>query len=167
MESLPTLVSLPSAVDARTDGPPCHRCAALCCRYYALEIDAPEDEHDFEQLKWYLIHGKSWIWSDGGEWYLQVDEVCRFLGPQNECTVYDRRPKICRQYGMPEHLEDPEEPLCDYFTHHERHELEFRTLDEIDAFAREFLARQAEQRERRSAAAREGWARRRTARGSR
>ncbi len=163
MPSMPSFFSLPAVVPPQAEGPPCHRCVALCCRYYALEIDAPEDEEDFEQLKWYLIHGKSWVWADDGEWFLQVDEDCRFLGPQNECRIYDKRPKICREYGMPEHLEDPSDPLCDFFSGDDRHELEFRTMEEIDAYAKRFLAKRARERARRAEAARRGWARRKRA----
>jgi Fe-S-cluster containining protein len=167
MESLPSLVPLPAAAASRADGPPCHRCVALCCRYYALEIDAPEDEDDFEQIKWYLIHGKSWVFVDDGDWFLQVEEDCRFLGLGNECQIYDKRPKICREYGMPEHLENPDEPLCDYFTRTDRHDLEFRTMDELDSYARVTLARREALRARRSAAASEAWARRKKARRAR
>ncbi|UCF66680.1 MAG: YkgJ family cysteine cluster protein [Acidobacteriota bacterium] len=138
------------------EGPPCHDCAALCCRYYALEIETPETLEDFEALKWYLIHGKSWIWVEDGEWHLQVDEACRYLGPNNECLIYERRPKICRDYGMPEQPPS-DDPLCDYFAQDERHDLEFRTLDELERHIEKFAA----QRRRRSEAARRGWAKRR------
>ncbi|MCU0231484.1 MAG: hypothetical protein MUC67_08915 [Acidobacteria bacterium] len=131
MESVPSLVPLPAAAGLQPDGPPCHRCVALCCRYYALEIDAPEDEEDFEQIKWYLIHGKSWVFVDDG------------------------------------HLEDPDEPLCDYFTRNDRHDLEFRTMEELDSYAKVTLARRAAQRAKRSAAASEAWARRKKARKAR
>ncbi len=140
--------------------PPCERCRALCCRYYALEIDPPEDEDDFEDLRWYLLHRRSWIWVDDGEWYLQVDEECRYLGDDGRCGIYQQRPRICREYGV-----DPtDEPRCDYFVDVEKHDLEFREPEEMAAYARRFLARREAERRRRSAAAKKGWQRRRAAR---
>jgi len=133
----------------------------MCCRYFALELDEPEDEEDFDALKWYLIHDKSWIWVDDGEWYLQVDAVCRYLGPDNRCQIYERRPQICRDYGMPEKLEDPDEPLCDYFAVDESHDLEFRTIDELERYQKKFLAMKEAERRRRAEAAKRGWQRRR------
>jgi Fe-S-cluster containining protein len=136
----------------------------MCCRYYALEIDAPEDAEDFDSIKWYLLHEKSWVWVDDGEWYLQVDEKCRFLGDDHRCTIYERRPQICRDYGLPENLDHPDDPLCDYFAQGEPHDLEFREPEEIDAYAAKVLAEKASARARRSEAAKKAWeARRRRA----
>lgn len=153
--NMKSVKELPTAVPVQIDGPPCHKCTALCCRYYALEIDTPEDREDFEALKWYLIHKNSWIWVDDDEWFLQVEQVCRYLGPKNECTIYDRRPQICREYGDPEHLEDPDEPLCDYFVQDIAHDLEFRELDEIEAYAEKVLAERENKKGRRGRRKRE------------
>lgn len=158
-----TVRELPNNVIAKVpvqEGPPCHKCSAMCCKYYALELDEPEDRDDFEALKWYLIHDKSWIWVDGDEWYLQVDSPCRHLGPNNECTIYEKRPQICRDYGMPENLEDPDEPLCDYFAQDSSHDLEFRDIDSLEAYAAKFLAKEEEKRKRRSDAAKRAWRKR-------
>ena len=151
----------PAAFPAAAEGPPCHLCSALCCRYFALELDTPEDQEDFDAIRWYLLHGRSWVWVDGGEWYLQVDEPCRFLGPQNECTIYDSRPQICRDYGLPDKREHPEDPQCDYYAQNTRHDLEFREPDEIDRYAERFLAERELKRQRRSDAAKRAWERRR------
>ncbi|MDQ7087485.1 MAG: YkgJ family cysteine cluster protein [Acidobacteriota bacterium] len=118
---------LPTLLAAAPD-PPCERCAALCCRYFALELDPPEDEDDFDDLRWYLLHKRSWIWVDDGEWYLQVDEECRFLEKDGRCGIYDRRPRICREYGA-----DPtDDPRCDYFSESEEHDMEFRHPGELE-----------------------------------
>lgn len=159
--ALPVALPLHPAA-AAADTPPCHACSALCCRYYALELDPPEDKEDFDTFRWYLMHGtRSWIWYEDGDWYLQVDDACRFLGPSNECTIYDKRPQICRDYGLPEGRENPDDPLCDYFSQGIHHDLEFRTPEEIEAYAEKFLAQRAAERERRAAAARRGWKKRR------
>jgi len=152
---------LPSVPQASPGAPPCHECTALCCRYYALQTATPETEEDFEALRWYLMHGPTWIWVDEGDWYLQVEQVCRSLGPANECLVYETRPQICREYGLPEGNERAGDPNCDYFSGELSHDLEFRTPEELESHARVFLAARELARERRSEAARRGWRRRR------
>ncbi len=156
----PLLPLHPAAATASPEKPPCERCTALCCRYFALQLDTPEDDEDFDHIKWYLIHGDAWVWVDDGEWYLQVDQPCRHLGANNECTIYEKRPKICREYGLPERRENPEDPLCDYFAQHLKHDLEFRSLDELEAWSATFLADREEKRRRRSAAAKKSWRKR-------
>lgn len=161
--ALPTLPMHPAATSAKPEAPPCDQCTALCCRYFALQLDTPEDREDFDSIRWYLLHGKSWIWVDAGDWYLQVDEPCRFLGPKNACTIYDKRPQICRDYGLPEHREHPEDPLCDYFSRDQRHDLEFREPHELDAWLEKYFAEREEKRKKRSAAAKRAWAKKRRA----
>ena len=156
--SVPRLPVLPRKAGG---SPPCHECSALCCRYYALQIDTPETEEDFEALRWYLMHGSTWIWVDEGDWYLQVEQVCTNLGPGNECLVYDTRPQICREYGLPEVSHGEDEPPCDYFAADARHDLEFRAPAEIERYARRVLEARARARKRRSEAARRGWRTRR------
>src|SRR4051794_4770830 len=34
----------------------CDKCAALCCRYFALPIDNPKSAHDYDNVRWYLMH---------------------------------------------------------------------------------------------------------------
>lgn len=152
---------LPALVPEQVDGPPCHKCSALCCRYFALQIDTPASVEDFDHVKWYLIHQDTWVWVDDGDWYVQVDQKCRHLGPHNECTIYERRPQICRDYGVREKLEHPDDPLCDYFTQDVAHDQEFRTLDQLEIYAKRHLAQLDAQRKRRSEAAKRAWRARR------
>jgi hypothetical protein len=77
----------------------CHSCGGQCCRYFALEIDAPETAEDYDDLRWYLAHHDVALFIDGPEWYLQVNTPCRYLRPDQGCAIYDRRPQICRDYG--------------------------------------------------------------------
>jgi Fe-S-cluster containining protein len=157
IERIPLLPMHPAAAQPSTDSPPCHLCTALCCRYFALELDTPEDAADFDALRWYLLHGTSWLWVEDGDWYLQVDQPCRYLGNGNECTIYDKRPEICRDYGLPEKREHPDDPLCDYFAQAEHHDLEFRDIPEFDAYVEKFLAEREATRQKRSHAAKRAW----------
>ena len=45
----------PPKFDPQT-GPPCHDCTAKCCKYFALEIDAPTKAKDHDNIRWYLLH---------------------------------------------------------------------------------------------------------------
>ncbi len=159
IERIPLLPAHPAATSTKSDGPPCHECTAMCCRYFALELDKPTDTEDFDAIRWYLLHGTAWVWVEDGDWYLQVDQACRYLGPSNECTIYDKRPQICRDYGLPENREHPDDPLCDYFAKDAHHDLEFRDIPEFDAYVEKYLAQRAAARTRRSRAAKKAWKR--------
>lgn len=95
---------LPLVKGTPTD-PPCHACPAICCSYFSLEIDTPKCKHDFENLRWYLMHEKVHVFLDSGKWYLQVWNRCVNLLSDNRCGVYETRPQICRDYGYGEDRE--------------------------------------------------------------
>jgi len=75
----------------------CARCMAICCNYVSQEIDAPTTPKDFDVFRWYLMHPGVRIYVDEhGEWFLQFESRCKFLGEDNLCTIYEKRPQICR-----------------------------------------------------------------------
>lgn len=76
----------------------CEQCAAACCRYIALPIDRPRTARDYDDVRWYLMHENVSIFVEEGDWYCQFQTRCRNLGTDNRCTVYETRPKICREY---------------------------------------------------------------------
>lgn len=76
----------------------CDHCTAKCCRYFALPIDTPTDLRDFEYIRWYLLHGRAAVFSEGETWYLLVHTVCKHLQSDNRCGIYETRPQICREY---------------------------------------------------------------------
>jgi len=89
-------------VKEEVDEPPCHRCPAICCQYFALEIDKPKSKSDFDQIRWYLMHENTHVFVDEGAWYVQVWNRCQNLLPDHRCGIYETRPEICRGYGMDE-----------------------------------------------------------------
>ena len=121
----------------------CGRCTALCCRYFALEIDAPDEPDDFENLRWYLIHEDVNLFIDEGDWYLQIFRKCTWLGDDNKCTRYDDRPSICREYS---------DDWCDFdgVTEGDR---TFRTIDELEAYRDEWVVKYEAKRLKRKKAA--------------
>ena len=76
----------------------CHLCTALCCRYYAMSIDTPEDVDDYDNIRWYLSHQNSHVFVEDGDWYLNVFNPCKYLTEDHRCGNYEMRPAICREY---------------------------------------------------------------------
>lgn len=122
----------------------CGRCTALCCRYFALEIDAPDEPDDFENLRWYLIHEDVQLFINNGDWYLQVFRKCTWLGSDNKCSRYDDRPRICREY---------DDDWCDFDGETEG-DRNFRSIAELEAYRDEWVADWGRKRQKRSLAAR-------------
>jgi uncharacterized protein len=105
----------------------CKRCGGVCCTYVATEIDEPTEAGDFENIRWYCTHKDIWVFKDEGDWYLAFNSSCEFLGVNAACTIYERRPDVCRNHKFGE---------CDYYLRG-KFELELHTLDEVDAYIRE------------------------------
>ena len=80
----------------------CDHCTAKCCRYFALSIDQPRTERDFDFLRWYLLHDRASLFTEGDTWYLLVHTVCKHLQEDNRCGIYETRPNICRTYTTAE-----------------------------------------------------------------
>ena len=77
----------------------CDYCTARCCRYFALPIDPPKTQQDFDFIRWYLLHDKATVFVDDDSWYLLVHTVCKHLQSNNMCGIYHTRPQICRDYS--------------------------------------------------------------------
>ncbi len=92
----------PRREDVAADANLCEFCTAKCCRYFALPIDPPESFSDFEFIRWYLLHGKASVFIEDEDWYLLVHTVCKHLGDDHRCGIYETRPQICRDYTTKE-----------------------------------------------------------------
>lgn len=119
-------------VKKKPEDPPCQKCTALCCSYYAVQLDTPTSIEDFENFKWYIIHHNSAIFVDDSQWFLHVKSTCRFLLPNGFCGIYEIRPKICREYGW----DDDKNVHCDFTTRDEEHDYYFSTPEEIDTYVK-------------------------------
>ncbi len=83
----------------------CEGCFAMCCRYVITEIDIPESLEDFENIKWYVSHKNVNVYVDGDyAWYIEFLTPCEHLGEDNKCKIYEKRPKVCRDYSTEECL---------------------------------------------------------------
>ncbi len=75
----------------------CKKCSALCCKYFALEIDKPTTKNDFENIRWYISHQRTSVFIQDGKWYLNVKNRCKYLDGNGHCKIYDKRPAVCRR----------------------------------------------------------------------
>lgn len=78
----------------------CDFCTGKCCKYIALPIDEPDDRKEFDNLRWYVMHGGGTInlFVEDGQWYLMIHQSCQHLLDDNRCGIYHTRPRICREY---------------------------------------------------------------------
>lgn len=116
----------------------CHLCEAQCCQYYALEIDTPRSYADFDQIKWFLAHRQTKIFVEKRKWYLEVLNPCRYLSEDHKCTVYDKRPAICRDYGI---APDGEMNCHGKDNHEVAHDLYFDKMEDIDVYLKKRFSR--------------------------
>jgi len=81
----------------------CDGCKGDCCKYVAMEIDTPEDLEDFEYIKWYVMHKNVQVYvEEDGTWNIEFLTPCEHLDENNLCTLYEKRPKICKEYAHDE-----------------------------------------------------------------
>ncbi len=77
----------------------CDKCNGLCCRYFALPIETPEDKEDYDDIRWYLCHEDITVFVEDKDWYVNIKNKCtHLLGKDYKCGIYKNRPKICRGY---------------------------------------------------------------------
>ena len=77
----------------------CQYCTAKCCRYFALPLETPDSRNDYDDLRWFMMHGRVSAFVEDGTWYVMVHSDCRHLLDDNRCGIYDTRPRICRKYS--------------------------------------------------------------------
>ena len=118
----------------------CDVCSALCCRYFVLEIDKPETKRAFDDIRWYLVHENVFVFIEKRKWYLGIYSRCKHLGQDNRCGIYETRPKICRDYSTDN---------CDYHGGEYDWDTLFSSAEQLDRYAKEWLAEQKEKEQRR------------------
>lgn len=92
----------------------CSYCTAKCCRYFALGIDTPTTWAEFDNMRWYMMHGPVSVFVDDGVWFLMVQGDCQHLQADHRCGAYETRPQICRTYTT-DNCEFDEDGLYDQF----------------------------------------------------
>ena len=108
----------------------CDRCTALCCRYFALEIDTPTTPEEYDNLRWYLAHEGVHAFIEEEKWYLSIQTKCQYLEADSKCGIYEDRPQICRDYSTDN---------CDFYVGDYEFEQYFTSPDQIEAYAQQDL----------------------------
>lgn len=81
----------------------CEDCDGDCCKYITCIVKAPKGPEDWDELKWMLLHKGVTIYVDeDGDWNVEVMTTCKKLGKDNRCTIYDKRPDVCKDHGTHE-----------------------------------------------------------------
>jgi len=109
---------------------PCKRCDAICCKHVAMEIDKPETRGDFDDIRWYLAHKKVSVFTEDGDWFVQFKSPCRYLTADNRCSIYENRPRICRQHST---------DGCELTGEDDPDDLNFTKPEQIEAYAKQYL----------------------------
>jgi len=94
--------------------------------YFSTEIDEPDSLADFDDILWMLAHRNVEVYTSDRSWYVMVKNPCRFYRPGRGCSIYAKRPRICRAHS----LRDCEfEDAYDF-------DLHFRSYEELETFVR-------------------------------
>lgn len=120
----------------------CDRCAALCCRYFALPIDNPQTRREYDDIRWYLCHENVVVFIEKKQWYIGFMSRCKHLMEDNRCGIYESRPRICREYSTDN---------CDFHGGEYDFEQLFTSAEQLWQYAQEQLASQKPKRRRASA----------------
>lgn len=78
------------------------KCDAACCKNLAMDILKPKDNWDIEDLRWKLHFKHVKVYIVNKRWHLLFETKCRYLLKNNRCSIYERRPEVCREHS---HLE--------------------------------------------------------------
>jgi Fe-S-cluster containining protein len=96
--SMPVLPKPPRS-KVPSDASLCDYCTAKCCKYFALPIETPTEQKDFDYMRWFLLHDRASVFVEDDTWYLLVHTTCKHLQSNNLCGIYHTRPQICRDYS--------------------------------------------------------------------
>ena len=102
---------------------PCKDCVK-CCSYVAIELDDPEDDDDWNHIRWYLVHKDVWVFVDHDDsWNIQFNTPCEKLDEHGWCKIYETRPQICKEYKSDN---------CEKHGEGESFKLLFRNLEQFE-----------------------------------
>jgi len=104
----------------------CQGCG-MCCRYITTEIPVPASWKQIERIKWYLLHNTFVFISEDEKWNLEIPIPCSAQNERGECTIYENRPDVCKEY-----LQDE----CERYGEGEYYTCIFRNADDFLAYVK-------------------------------
>jgi len=117
-----------------------HECKGRCCRYITIQIPAPRDKIDIEEIRWFLAHRDISVYVASRRWNVEVRNRCKYLNRRNLCDIYEKRPDICSLYDV---------ESCEY-PRRAKHTVRFDTMEEFDAWRARKRRREQLRRKRRA-----------------
>ena len=108
----------------------CDNCPdSSCCKDVTVEIDDPEDFEDWDEIRWMVAHKNVSVYRDDEEdWLVEFKTPCDKLDESGKCTVYDKRPKTCKEHP---------EANCVHNGEDDDDEIRFNTMEEVEKYVRE------------------------------
>jgi len=79
---------------------PCKGCGALCCHDLAMHIYRPRTKPDIEELRWQLRFDTVRVFIRNKRWFMLTEGRCMYLDKNDLCTIYEDRPKTCRNHPI-------------------------------------------------------------------
>lgn len=71
-----------------------------CCSYTTQYIDTPRTMREFDFLMWQISHPHVQAYMDESGWFLIIVDIpCSHLLPSGACSIYEKRPMICREHS--------------------------------------------------------------------
>ncbi len=69
------------------------KCTGACCKVMFLPID------NGEKMRWAWLHGiRIFRIRETGEFRMLFEKKCGELNSENRCSIYAKRPELCRAY---------------------------------------------------------------------
>ena len=103
----------------------CDNCSD-CCKYIATQIDKPKDEHDYQNIIWFLHHQNVGVYIGwDNHWYLEFITKCKNLSPKGLCKIYAKRPQMCQDYKQSD---------CTNFNDEPAEKIYFKTAEDFEKY---------------------------------
>ena len=80
----------------------CDMCPeSFCCTEMSVEIDEPVDLESWDEVRWMVAHRNVSVIQEGdGTWLTVFKTPCDKLLPNGDCSIYEKRPMICKDYEL-------------------------------------------------------------------
>lgn len=104
----------------------CSECNGGCCREICVDMDEPKTIEDWDIIRWMVAHENIAVFVDyEGDWLVEVQTNCSKLDTNSKCTMYDKRPIICKDHKTDTCVKNGEE---------NDEKLRFNTIEEVEAY---------------------------------
>ncbi len=101
----------------------CEGCPGLCCSDLEESITKPRTIDDWDNLKWELHFSNTKAFIRNRRWYKLTLGTCIYLDENKRCTIYERRPQVCRDHNP---------PGCEFYG--SIYDTIFETPEQLDAY---------------------------------